>query len=277
MGTSFCVVGDDIGNAVTYQGGVWSKPVSILPTVNATFLLIRSISCPTENFCAAIGIGVEGVVTTFDGEQWSTPTQLPNVPEAEAVSCTDSQIKFCVAVGGNGAISEISTYNGENWKVTKIVKKQDLEAVSCATQNFCVATGDSGVAMTYNGVKWSAPKTVDSPYALTSVSCPSPSFCSAVDSEGNALIYKNRSWSQPKPVDSDWVLSSVSCSDSNFCAAGSRADPEGYAAGNLVSYDGNLSVTQTSESYENDSMSVACPSEGTCFAVGGGDLFTLGV
>jgi hypothetical protein len=61
--------------------------------------------------------------------------------------------------------------------------------VSCPSTSFCVAVSFAGNAVTYNGISWSAPATIDPGNELDTVSCFSSSFCAAVDDQGNALFF----------------------------------------------------------------------------------------
>jgi hypothetical protein len=90
------------------------------------------------------------------------------------------------------------TYDGSQWSApTRMEPPQlplnlaEVQAVSCATQHFCLAVGAGGVAYTYTGSSWLRYQQVPSvgygTYA--SVSCPSTTFCAAT-LEGSLVVGK---------------------------------------------------------------------------------------
>ena len=72
----------------------------------------------------------------------------------------------------------------------------------------------------FNGIRWSAPLTVNWFNQLVSVSCGSPSYCSIIDEIGEAYSYSGGVLNPPVKIEpvSELMLS-VSCPTINFCAA----------------------------------------------------------
>jgi hypothetical protein len=102
-----------------------------------------------------------------------------------------------------------------------------LQAVSCASQDFCVTIDSLGRALTFNGSTWSQPRYVDAHHLVTDLSCTSTRFCMAVDEDGGVVVrHSNGRWSTRRVIDkSPDGLAVVSCASSAFCVAG---DHEGW-------------------------------------------------
>jgi hypothetical protein len=92
------------------------------------------------------------------------------------------------------------TYNGTQWSAPVAIDDTNyIQSLSCPSSTFCVAVdgllpegfvagSGTGRAVTFNGVEWSAPLTIDSGQIIAGVSCPSERFCLAVDQAGRAVI-----------------------------------------------------------------------------------------
>ncbi|MGD0067574.1 MAG: hypothetical protein ABSB76_29570, partial [Streptosporangiaceae bacterium] len=126
----------------------WSQPQPTGVTSE-----IKSVSCPSKKFCAAID--VDGQALTFNGTTWSAPVTIDTAYAAlGSVSC--SSATFCVA---GDVYGKASYYNGSTWSALQTVAVgQGLGSVSCTSSTFCVAVDTTGFdAITYNGTNWSAP------------------------------------------------------------------------------------------------------------------------
>jgi type IV pilus assembly protein PilY1 len=66
--SSFCVAVDTLGNAVTFDGGVWSAPNKISP------LPLAAVSCPTATFCAAVTF--LGTAVTTQALNWAVQNSV---------------------------------------------------------------------------------------------------------------------------------------------------------------------------------------------------------
>ncbi len=297
--TTFCVLVDQYGSALTYNGTSWSAPLSIDGSNNLT-----AVSCSSPTFCVAVDDS--GLAVRFNGTTWSAPVRI-ETPEYEyygltGVSCVSPT--FCVAVGGE---SDAFTFNGTSWSAqTTVGGTHWLDAVSCVTPTFCAALDDWGNAVTfdgsgwsaavntglsqgtkavscasgpicvaidrydaviYDGAGWSAPTTIESaPFAwMASVSCASSSFCVAVDNEANAITYDGDSWSTPAGTGAGDYLSGVSCPSSSFCAAvGRHYEGLGYA----ITFNGTTWSAPASVDRFNGLVGVSCVSSSFCLAVG---------
>lgn len=134
----------DGGNAFTYNGTSWSKPVAV-----DADLSFASVSCPTTSFCAAVDDS--GSAFVYNGSSWTAFKGIdPN--QFAAVSCASAL--FCAAVDNNGGAV---TWDGTKWSSPAAVKTsgEGLVSVSCPSASFCMATDGSG-AFSFNGSSWSS-------------------------------------------------------------------------------------------------------------------------
>ena len=103
---SFCVAGDAMGNAFTYDSlnGSQSKTVTSGGGLS-------SLSCPTAGFCA--GVGPAGNAVTYNGttSAWSNAISI-DPPGKGLVSVSCPSAGFCAAVDPDG---NAWTYNGSDW------------------------------------------------------------------------------------------------------------------------------------------------------------------
>ena len=202
--SSFCTAVDLNGNALTFNGSVWSAPTDVGGTPS-------SVSCPSAAFCAAVD--TNGNLLTFNGGSWTAPSSGGG-PQLNSVSCPSAS--FCAAVDVNG---DATIWNGSAWgPLTATGAQGALRSVSCPSASFCVAVAAGGSAVSWNGGGWTA-RDIDGSATLVSVSCPSSAFCVAVDDAGNALTFSGGRWSAPAAIDSTGTLEAVSCASSAFCVA----------------------------------------------------------
>jgi hypothetical protein len=147
---------------------------------------IDSISCPSSSFCAVID--QSGEMLTYNGSAWSAPIPL-GIGDSGQISCAgpsfcgiDSERGVAILVGqklGNPvAVVTHDFGNGEGGG----------GGLSCPTQGFCMATGDTN-AIAFTNNHWNKPVEVDRHGALCFVSCASSSFCVALDNSGHAYAY----------------------------------------------------------------------------------------
>jgi hypothetical protein len=106
--------------------------------------------------------------------------------------------------------------NSGTWQPTPVDGQRYMSSVSCPTTTFCLATDSSGNVVTDNDGAWTSDP-VDPGFALESISCPTTGFCAAVDNHGRAFTYSGGAWSGPATIDDGHVLNSVSCPTALFC------------------------------------------------------------
>ncbi len=262
VSSSFCVVVDESGNALEWNGSSWSTPQAVstgfynISCASANFCVadagsdvytwngsswsqpqsvdsssggfIFSISCPTTSFCVAGDSN--GNVFDWNGSSWSQPQAIdPSGGGIYGVSCPTTSFCAMVDKDGNAFI-----WNGSSWSTPKSLSSA-LSGVSCASATFCVATStqsSSGVVYTWNGSSWSGASTVDSNAGnYMTVSCATASFCAIGDANGNVLTWNGSSWSTPQSVDPNGGgFSSISCTASDYCVASDQS------GGSVVTY-----------------------------------------
>ena len=140
--SGFCMAVLNNGKAVAYEAGSWSQPVVVASREVGPNLYLGAVSCTSASFCVAIG-GYPGGNTlgfTYDGSTWSAQA---NVDQAAAtgpgeVSCAAST--FCKAID---PAAGILTYDGSGWLGPATLGADypgpdGLNALSCATANFCI-------------------------------------------------------------------------------------------------------------------------------------------
>lgn len=221
-----CVLTDTKGHWLTYSGGGWSDPASVVPPQVSPTPTLTGLSCISPTFCAAVGDTGAGFV--FDGAQWSS-RRLTGAPELFSVSCASAT--FCVATG-HSTTDVVYTYRGpaDGWSEPVPAAAGNgatLYSVSCPTTTSCVIGGagrppESGaVVLDYSDGALGPPvQLADAVAGLTGVSCASVSFCAAVGASGTALIRSSGVWAALPPSDPESAdLAAISCPAVDFCAA----------------------------------------------------------
>ena len=216
------------------------------------------------------------------GPGWANGGQLGNLGVA-SVSCPSPS--FCMAVGAESlTTADAFTYSDGTWSTAhQFPDSTSLNAVSCASSSFCVATENvSGTVLLYSDGNWSAPDQIaNNADDLDAISCPSPSFCMAGAAEGDigdqAFLYSNGTWSNAGLDDQNGSVVGVSCPSPSLCMA---VDGVGYAS----MYSGGTWSDpvdfETSDSQTLPSVTgVSCASSNFCMAVdasGNGFIYSGG-
>lgn len=207
-----------------YHGSKWSAARS--PSVLGGGDL-EGVSCANARFCMAVGSSGSGtLVEAFDGKSWSvvpSPNKATNFYNLlSGVSCASRA--SCHAVGyyylskSAGEIPLAESYTGTSWTLDSIATPPaggQLNGISCATSNSCVAVGLSfsahdgeSLAYTMNAGPWTSANSAAVPGSsqpgLAAVSCASAHSCIAVGSHygGNSNylttteVFNGDLWSQ---------------------------------------------------------------------------------
>lgn len=234
------------------SGGAWS----ITPTPSPPGALdsdLYSVSCPTADFCLAVGLSLAPtpalLAYSWDGTQWSTltPTEPAGAIGTQFTSVACPAAGVCIAVGDSSTVgtSTIGTPLVESWAAGRWTVQpaparavlSQFKAVSCPA-DACTAVGeaiDSGPVFTplaeAQGVEgWAIQKT-PAPYGATTtdllgVSCPDRRSCIAVGL-GTPLplaeSWDGRSWrlmrTAAPPGASYAQFHNISCTARDFCMA----------------------------------------------------------
>jgi hypothetical protein len=171
----------DGNDAVTYDNGTWSAPISGLGAEDEN----NAVSCPTTTFCMAVE---NNDAITYDDGTWSTPASIDPYGTFLWYSVSCPTTTFCVAVDDD---TQSFTYDDGTWSDTGGGPGGPFDSpLSCPTTTFCMAVDFDGADTDVDGT-WSPPTNViDSGNVLQAVSCPTTTFCVAVDGVGNALTYE---------------------------------------------------------------------------------------
>ncbi|HEV2362338.1 MAG TPA: hypothetical protein VGS21_11590 [Acidimicrobiales bacterium] len=283
--------------------GVWAQ--SRLPVISAPAGYVAAVSCPTTNYCEAVGYfgGVAKPVVMaelWNGTSWSVqPMAKPadaRLFELYGVSCASADACTAVGVDATGSSSGplAESWNGTDWQVepTSGVPGVGFQSVSCITADSCEAVGDylsgaGAVAATWDGTSWSLPTMPGLSGGMdayvASVSCSAISSCEAVgeyyktvnDQEvGLAWLWNGTSWaaqilpSQGGSSDYPFSLSGVSCVSGGTCWAVGSYTPVGGATAPLAIYlDAGIWTDVTMAEPEAELSAVSC-SGSVCEAVG---------
>ena len=138
-----------------WNGTSWSIVTS--PNTSTTVSNhLYGVSCTSTTFCMAVGYYIgsyyQTLIEEWNGTSWSIVTS-PNTSTTEsnylnAVSCTSTS--FCIAAGfyytGSDDQTLIEEWNGTSWSIvtspnTSTTESNYLNAVSCTSTSFCMATG----------------------------------------------------------------------------------------------------------------------------------------
>jgi hypothetical protein len=271
-----------------------------------------AVSCVTSTFCVAAGsVDVAAVSSThidqWNGAAWSA-VNSPNTAgvtdsEFESVSCTSTS--FCMAVGFQnpgsvyGPLTE--EWNGSVWSIVPtaalaVGSSSELDAISCTSTTFCVATGlvdtpttDTSLIEQWNGASWSLMTHPDptgmSEVDLDGVSCNGSTFCMAVGLQRASLrqtlaeMWNGTVWTvvtmPAVTASTENYLTAVSCAGPGFCATVGTTNTSGEAtAVSLIEHWNGASWSvmpspNPSGSFGGNLTGVSCISATSCTTVGG--------
>ena len=230
----------------------WQLQAPQIPT-GAIASDLQTVSCPSVNFCAAVGGDEEAgsvfnaEVETWNGRFWIIGT-TPNASSSNLSGVSCNGAKACTAVGdavggGGSLVSLAERYDGTNWTVQSTPNPAGavhsfLISVSCAAVKACTAVGfwtNSGGNQTpfaeqWNGTTW-ALKTVPAPSGSTTaqlndVSCTTSTSCEAVGSDNThtwAEVWNGTNWSIQNIATPSGGrnahVNGVDCTAANACTA----------------------------------------------------------
>lgn len=165
---------------------------------------LSDVSCASATACVAVGSGA----ARWNGRRWSVlRTPHPGFGMGDwlwGLSC--SSATACTAVGAanidsaGDTVPVVDRLHGTRWSMQRTPnlggRTSQLNHVSCATTNACVAVGSQGSARStlaegWNGSRWTIQATDNllgngGPSELNGVSCTSSRACTAVGSFTNS-------------------------------------------------------------------------------------------
>ena len=175
---------------------------------------------------AALLVGVSQGASAVSGSSrpddgtWATRVPADIISgEPDAITCLSE--RFCVLADDYGAIL---VEQGGRWQTSYRLPAHDLlvNDISCASRNFCVATGqnwrgETGFVMTYDGSSWSRPDFLAPSTSMVGVSCVSTTWCMAIDYHANSYVYNGASWSAAQPIGDATYVDRIACVTTTFC------------------------------------------------------------
>lgn len=299
---SALIVTPAIADARTRSTETVSWTMRTVPYATSTYSELRGISCPSSNFCVAVGMYVDGsaegapLVVEWNGSRWEdVAISLPAGTTASflsSVACTSAT--FCIAVGQfirnqtTGSFRPLSeVWNGSAWAPAVVPMPSDaatgmLKGVACLSADSCTSVGNFAIAGgapipladQWNGTSWvneRTPATQIGGIGLNAVSCLG-SDCIAVggstDGVAGAIAlaeeWDGNAWLlTAQPLAAE--LEGISCLSPTSCIAVGW-DGEGW--GTAEAWDGTSWRAQSIPTGFGAFVSVACLSSTECLAVG---------
>jgi hypothetical protein len=193
--------------AERWNGTSWSIQPTPNPTGQDVESELNAVSCPTTNWCAAVGRdlnnGQQALIETWDGTSWSLVPAIDAVDASlTAVSC--SSPTACIATGSDSPAGiAVERWNGAAWTLYHVPdpsgRTATISALSCTSETSCTAVGSSqdpsdsttvGLIEHWDGTTLSNQTIATPPGAsgtsLSGVSCVS-AVCEAVGSANLAV------------------------------------------------------------------------------------------
>lgn len=217
--TTWCMVGDEGGAALSYNGTTWSAKTQVLPQNGDEVRGFSDVSCPSTTFC--LGALTIGGYAVYRSGTW---TVVSGGPTWYAVDCAGAT--RCALVGDHEGSARAGFWNGTTVGSMSGPSGFDrLRSVSCPTATLCWAAGttSSGAVrvMRANGTTWSASTFASgSGYNVVEVSCTSGTFCMVTSTDGSrAWRWNGTSWARVADTTSNLIVNveSLSCSSPSSC------------------------------------------------------------
>jgi hypothetical protein len=233
-----------------------------------------AISCPTSDFCAAVG-GSSGDAAVSHAAAWGSPQHIDPSAGLGLVSCASSSL--CVAADqGTDALFD---YDGSTWSQHAGPSPVPIVAVSCApSAAFCLLVDNMDNTYTSaDGVNWAPgaallPNTV--PHGVTCLSSTSCLAMMPVPNASNGVAsYTLYTWNgtnwlagaslSSSVVTAGGLVGDISCSSATACII-----PVSTTLANIYAYDGTAwSVSSLPTGYSRQGP-VACAFGSDCFSMG---------
>jgi hypothetical protein len=269
---------------------------------------LGGVSCPTPDYCVAVGdfaphVTADPLAETWDGTRWSRPPLPVAHGYLADVSCATSS--SCLAVGSkkwrDGYLSAlVLSWNGASWRQLRIPRLVapgalpeignyvQLQSVACPLRNYCLAVGNNGrgaVAIEWDGKYFSLARSPNPNFgyaypSFDSVDCLSATYCVAVgrfasgsEALANRIVadrWDGQRWHVQKSPDIEGVpaMNAVSCASPAFCVA---------VTGNGASIDANAltwngrqwSLSSPVQPGSSSQLTgISCPTTTDCITVG---------
>jgi len=272
LDSTFCMASDGHG-FLTYDGSSWSAHASIFRDPNQA---LRSVGCASDTLCA--GASWFAALAGWDGTGRVVGPQLDPVGNAggytnvpTAVTCaTDA---FCIVYDASGWMS---TFNGSSWTTPSRPLGTALDAVACASADYCLARVGTSQAV-FDGTEWSSLEPADSAQVdFGFLFCQTSTSCEAIGS--TAEVYDGSRWATGPAVTlavpNPWGWAAASCTSTTFCMAAAN---DGYAIKlNPSQAPAPLTTSPVPVPPGGYLNSISCPKVSWCLAVDASGAFVTG-
>jgi hypothetical protein len=192
--SKFCmeILGSGSKTYWTWNGAAWSARH---PLNDLDLDVLTDLDCYSSGLCRAIT--ANGTVEDWNGRAWARHSNSDLHNLLIGIDCPNPT--FCALVANNGRayVSRNGTFGGA------VNVGVPFEAVSCASENFCVGVSRTGTSAVYRGPDqgWSAPTTIAAGKILRGVSCPRSFSCHAVSADGYVYRRGSTGWVKTIAVD----------------------------------------------------------------------------
>ena len=268
---TFCIVVDELGEVYRWNGSAWSSPGFGESTA--------AVHCDAPASC--IGVDADYAVTAFDGHAYRVLVAGRRNGALQHVTCTTDSL----CVGIEEADNSIRRFDGSSWSQLSVTALDFPGAVSCASLDLCVATGQyyDGTdevegATVYDGSSWSSPHRLTAMGAGATVSC-AGSHCLVVGYAQSSQVSWSRyttgaapAWTSPAGITGVKTYAALLwCGTSGGCAlTASDVDRHGWCTGFTSTFDGAHWTPPTTVKRLGTPTSISCASAAACAVVGTG-------
>ena len=264
--TTWCMVGDEAGAAMTYNGSSWSGRTQVLPQNGDEVRGFTDVSCPSTAFC--LGALTIGGYAVYRSGTWTVTAADARWSSVDCYSATR-----CALVGEVDAGARAGFWNGTSVGTLSGPSGFDrLRSVSCPTATLCWAAGTTSTGsvrvMRASGTTWSASTLASSSgYNVVEVSCTSGTFCMVTSSDSSrAWRWNGTSWARIADTRSNLIVNvdSLSCASPTSC--------QGVGDGRVARWNGSTWTVTELTRYVTPSMGwrnrvVDCASASMCLLV----------
>jgi Zn-dependent metalloprotease len=230
---------------------------------------LNSISCiPSTTDCVAASSKGNALystnISTTAAATWTSWAGPSGQSPAEAVACPSTtlcELADGSVAGGGGNLYRASALGGSF--LTSFTPANGVNAISCPTTSFCVASEEGEGFIRYStkpsGATWTSLSIGTG--AMKGVSCLSASFCAVVDGTGNIHVAVTEKGVKEAPgwkatnIDGTTALKGVACSSTTSCLA---VDGSGEVLNLTIAAGGEASVSKQKLEGASELTSVTC-------------------
>ena len=270
--------------ALAWDGSEWNVMDAAQPsTGEGGGSWLSRVSCPSENWCMAIGTFYgespeQPFAEYWSGSEWAL-AEMPapgGTGEVLDVSCSSSD--FCAAVGAYEGQTMAETWDGTEWSVQSSpglegYSTNRLSGISCTSATACVAVGSVKTAKheyaplveSWNGSVWSLQSApAGNADEVAAVSCVSASYCMATGIEADQIsLWDGTKWSASfegeVSLQGIWCAAEDSCDSFGDSMFGRHWNGSEWLPENLAPRNGGSTLGM---------RDISCPPPGSCVAVG---------